>query len=227
MTILLIENNKKTADFIVAGLKREGHLVDLAHDGQEGWSLLKSSPYELLILDIMLPKMSGFDIIKFLKTEHYTLPILVLSSEDSIENRVLALNLGADDFVSKPFSFAELIARINALSRRSLSYPTTNQLYFDKLALDRIGRTVKCDGKPLDLQAKEFALLELFMRNSGRILSKHYILDHIWNINFDPQTNVVDVLVCRLRSKLEKSLGRRPIVTVRGMGYSLKSNDDL
>lgn len=222
MNILLIEDDNKISDFIKEGLKQEGHHVDAAYDGLAGYEMAKTRRYDLLILDMMLPKMDGLSILQVLKKVSIKTPVIILSAKHSVEDRVIGLDTGADDYLVKPFSFAELLARINALNRRKSEAPPEAQIQFEDLLLDRYNRKVLCSGKSLDLQSKEFALLELFMRNKERVLSKNFILDRVWNIDFDPQTNVVDVLVCRLRNKLEKINGKRYIVTIRGMGYVLK-----
>lgn len=223
MNILLIEDDSKISDFIQSGLSKEGHFVDVSSDGQTGLNLALTKQYDLLILDLMLPQVDGLTILQRLRKESVIMPILILSAKQSVESRVLGLDMGADDYLVKPFSFAELLARINALSRRKLDLIGEMQLQFGDLVLDRYSRKALYTGKPIDLKAKEIALLELFMNNKDRILSKNFILDRIWNIDFDPQTNVVDVLVCRLRNKLEGISGKRFIVTMRGMGYALRN----
>lgn len=222
MNILLVEDDSKISDFIKTGLSREGHFVDAAADGESGLELARLKKYDLLILDVMLPKLDGLSVLRVIKKESIPLPILMLSAKHSVEDRVLGLDTGADDYLVKPFSFAELLARVNALTRRK-SEPTleVQYFYFGDLVLDRYSRKALCGDKALELQSKEFSLLELFMKNKDRVLSKNFILDRIWNIDFDPQTNVVDVLVCRLRNKLERATGKRCIVTMRGMGYVL------
>ncbi len=222
MNILLIEDDNKISDFIKEGLEQEGHHVEAVYDGLSGYELAKDRPFDLLILDLMLPKMDGLSVLQALKKEAIKIPVLILSAKHSVEDRIIGLDTGADDYLVKPFSFAELLARINAIYRRKSEVPAEAQLQFQDLFLDRYNRKVVCSGKSLDLQTKEFALLELLMRNKERVLSKNFILDRIWNINFDPQTNVVDVLVCRLRNKIEKSSGRKYIHTIRGIGYALK-----
>lgn len=225
MNILLVEDDHKISEFIKTGLRREGHLVDSAVDGISGLDLARTKKYDLLILDVMLPRLDGIGVLRTLKKEALNLPVIILSAKHSVEDRVLGLDTGADDYLVKPFSFVELLARVNALTRRkSDSTVEAQHLYFGDLVLDRYSRKALYGDKALELQSKEFSLLELFMKNKDRVLSKNFILDRIWNIDFDPQTNVVDVLVCRLRNKLERATGKRNIVTMRGVGYVL-TND--
>lgn len=225
MNILLVEDDNKISDFIKTGLSREGHFVDSAADGESGLELARVKKYDLLILDVMLPKLDGLGVLRSIKKDSINLPVIILSAKHSVEDRVLGLDTGADDYLVKPFSFVELLARVNALTRRKTDSSVEAQhLHFGNLVLDRYSRKALCGDKILELQSKEFSLLELFMKNKERVLSKNFILDRIWNIDFDPQTNVVDVLVCRLRNKLERSTGKRYIVTMRGMGYVL-TND--
>ncbi|MBY0315198.1 MAG: response regulator transcription factor [Bdellovibrionales bacterium] len=226
MNIIVVEDDHKISDFVSNGLRQEGHQVDTAFDGIAGLELLRRKEYDLIILDLMLPQLDGLSVLKVLKSENITPPVLILSAKQSVDDKVKGLNMGADDYLVKPFSFAELMARINAVSRRS-SEPTreTQYLQMADLVLDRLTRKVTVAGKSVELQTKEFSLLELFLKNTERVLSKNMILDRVWNIDFDPQTNVVDVLVCRLRNKLERASGKRYITTVRGMGYVLNKED--
>jgi DNA-binding response OmpR family regulator len=170
----------------------------------------------------MMPKRDGISVLTSLRQDQTGLPILILSAKHTTEEKVFGLDAGADDYLAKPFSFSELLARTHALLRRHKQTPAQHILRFQDLTMDRITRQVMYKDNKIDLQVKEFALLELFMKNPGRALSKTYILDQIWNVNFDPQTNVVDVLVCRLRNKIEKSMNKKFIYTIRGVGYVLK-----
>lgn len=226
MNILLIEDDKKISDFIKDGLTQEGHSVHTAFDGRTGLSYAQQKQYDMLILDLMLPQLDGLTVLEMIKRETSSPPILILSAKQSVEDKVRGLEMGADDYLIKPFSFAELHARVNALSRRKTEVSNEKILQFENLSLDRYSRKVFADGKSVELQTKEFSLLELFLKNKERVLSKNFILDRIWNIDFDPQTNVVDVLVCRLRNKLERITGRRYITTIRGIGYALKHEEN-
>jgi two-component system, OmpR family, response regulator len=224
--VLLIEDDKKISDFIKDGLHREGFAVDTAFDGQAGLDLALNGAFDLLILDLMLPKLNGLKVLELLKKESFLTPILILSAKHTVEDRVTGLDAGADDYLVKPFSFAELLSRAHALLRRKMDSRQEETLKFDDLELDRYSRKVFCGSRSIDLQAKEFLLLELFIKNKDRVLSKNFILDRVWNIDFDPQTNVVDVLVCRLRNKLERTNEKKYIFTLRGVGYVLKRDKD-
>lgn len=223
MKILLIEDDKQISEFIKDGLGRGGFIVEAVFDGQAGLDYALNGDFDLLILDIMLPSIDGIEILKMLKKQAFLPPILMLSAKHTVEDKVSGLDAGADDYMAKPFSFAELHARVNALLRRKTEASGDKLLQYEDISLDRFSRRVVCGANSIELQAKEFSLLELFLKNRERVLSKNFILDRIWNIDFDPQTNVVDVLVCRLRNKLEKTSGRKYIFTMRGVGYVLKS----
>ena len=226
MNIIIVEDDHKISQFVTSGLKQEGHQVDTAFDGRSGLDLLRQKQYDLLILDLMLPQLDGLSVLKILKQENISVPVLILSAKQSVDDKVEGLNMGADDYLVKPFSFSELNARINALSRRKFEAVKESQyLNIGDLILDRYSRRVSGAGKTIELQSKEFSLLELFLKNKDRVLSKNIILDRIWNIDFDPQTNVVDVLVCRLRNKLERATSKRYITTIRGMGYVLNNEE--
>lgn len=225
MKILLVEDDRKISEFIKTGLIEEGFSVDAVHDGEAAIMCAQTYSFDLMILDLMIPKVDGLTVLTTLKRGGFAAPILILSAKQSVEDKVSGLDSGADDYLVKPFSFAELIARIHVLLRRKGDSAPMNSLEFNGLSIDRLSRKVFCDGKRVDLQMKEFALLELFLKNKERILSKTYILDQIWNIDFDPQTNVVDVLVCRLRNKIERVSERKYIQTIRGSGYVLKNEE--
>jgi two-component system, OmpR family, response regulator len=225
MKVLVIEDDPKISQFISGGLTQEGYSIDVSPDGEHGRTLLKSSLYDLVILDLMLPKIDGMSLLKSMRAEGDTTPVLVLSAKLTTEDKVLGLESGADDYLSKPFSFSELVARTNAILRRGARGTNSQTIQFRDLSMDRLARQVFLGKEKIDLQMKEFTLLELFLKNPGRVLSKAYILEQIWNVDFDPQTNVVDVLVCRLRNKIEKKFNQKFIYTIRSAGYVLKDEN--
>jgi DNA-binding response OmpR family regulator len=224
MHVVLIEDDEKIGSFVSRGLKQEGHVVSWARTGDEGLELARDAGADLAIVDLMLPGKDGLSIIRALREKKSALPVIILSARADVDDRVRGLGAGADDYLTKPFSFAELIARVSALMRRASprSEPTT-RLEFDELTLDLIARRAQRAGRSIELQAKEFALLEYFMRNPDRVLSKTMILQHVWDYHFDPQTNVVDVLVSRLRSKIDRDFPRKLIHTIRSVGYVLRA----
>lgn len=224
MRLLLVEDDPKIAKFLEDGLNQSGYAVDLARDGEIAEDFLRVNNYDLLICDVMLPKLDGLSIVQNFRQKDQATPVLFLSAKRSVDDRVLGLQTGGDDYLTKPFSLSELIARVQALLRRSSamanaggSKPTV--LTGGSITLDLITREVKRDGVKIELQLKEFALLEYFLRNQGRVLSKTQILEKIWNYQFDPQTNVVDVLVYRLRAKIDRDFERKHIQNIRGVGY--------
>lgn len=222
MRILVVEDDKKIASFVVKGLTQAGFAVDLAGDGEEGANLALAVPYDVAIIDIMLPKLDGFDVIARLRREKVLTPVIILSAKRSVDDRVKGLQLGGDDYLTKPFSFAELLARVQALIRRSQHAPEPTRLETGDLAMDLLTREVTRAGKKIDLQPREFALLEYLMRNAGRVVSKMMIIEHVWGYDFDPLTNVVDVLVSRLRNKVDRDFEKKMIQTHRGLGYALR-----
>lgn len=221
MRILVVEDDKKIAAFIVKGLTRAGFSVDHAPDGELGLRMASSEPYAAAIVDIMLPKRDGLSLIGALRKGKVPVPVIVLSAKRSVSERVKGLAAGSDDYLAKPFAFAELLARVQALTRRG-GPAEQARLTAGDLAMDLIGRQVSRAGTAIALQAREFKLLEYLMRNEGRPVSKVMILEHVWGYDFDPQTNVVDVLVCRLRDKIDKPFEGKMISTIRGVGYVLK-----
>jgi len=224
MHVVLIEDDEKIGSCVSRGLKQEGHVVSWARTGDEGLALAREAGADLAIVDLMLPGKDGLSIIRALREKKSALPVIILSARADVDDRVLGLGAGADDYMTKPFSFAELLARVSALMRRASprSEPTT-RLEFGELTLDLIARRAQRAGRSIDLQAKEFALLEYFMRNPDRVLSKTMILQHVWDYHFDPQTNVVDVLVSRLRSKIDRDFPQKLIHTIRSVGYVLRA----
>lgn len=222
MRILVVEDDKKIASFISKGLKEAGFAVDVANDGVDGLHLGLTEPYDAAVVDIMLPGLDGISLIERLRTKKITTPVIILSAKRSVDDRVKGLQSGGDDYMTKPFSFSELLARIHALIRRSTRESEPSSLRAGSLTIDLLARAVKRGDEDITLPSREFALLEYLIRNKGRIISKTSILEHVYDYSFDPQTNVVDVLVCRLRNKVDKDFDRKMIHTVRGMGYVLK-----
>lgn len=227
MRVLLVEDDKKISSYLEKGLKESGYAVDCAFDGEEGISFLHAYAYDLVILDVMLPKLDGLKAVEKLRGLGHRMPVLMLSAKRSVEDRVKGLQLGGDDYLTKPFSFTELLARVQALLRRATPQPSTvrpTQLQGGDILFDLLARKVTRAGQPIDLQAKELSLLEYFLKNPGRVLSKTQILENVWNHQFDPQTNVVDVLVFRLRAKIDKDFNKKVIQTIRGVGYVFQPN---
>lgn len=227
MRLLLVEDDKKIASFVVRGLKEEGYVVDHAADGAEGLDLAVAGVYDVAIVDLMLPELDGLSLIREMRRKEKKTPVIVLSARREVEERVRCLQAGSDDYLVKPFAFSELLARIQALVRRAASSAApasdSTKLVIGDLELDYVKRTVTRGGQKIELQPREFSLLEYLMRNAGRPVSKTLILEHVWDYHFDPQTNVVDVLVCRLRSKLDREFDTPLLHTLRGVGYVLKT----
>ncbi len=225
MRILIIEDDKRVAGFVAKGLRQEGYAVDHADNGEDGLHLALTEPYDAAIVDIMLPKLDGITLIERLRGQKITTPVLILSARGSVDDRVKGLHAGGDDYLIKPFAFAELLARIQALIRRANAIPEPMQLEVGDLKMDLAKRKVLRQGTEIELQAKEFALLEYLVRNAGRIVSKTMIMEHVWDYNFDPQTNVVEARVCRLRDKIDRPFEKKLIHTIRGAGYLLEEKD--
>jgi len=222
MRLLLVEDDLKIASFIMKGLKEAGFAVDHAADGEEGLHLALHEPYATAIIDIMLPRLDGLRLIEELRRQKINTPVLILSAKRTVDDRVRGLQTGGDDYLIKPFAFPELLARVQALIRRVDGSTEPTSLTFGDLCLDLLKWEVHRSDKRVDLQPREFALLEYLMRNAERVVSKTMILEHIWSYQFDPQTNVVDVLVSKLRSKVDKDFPEKIIHTIRGIGYVLK-----
>jgi len=223
MRILVVEDDKKIASFISKGLKEAGYVVDVAGDGLEGLRLGMQDHYGAAVVDIMLPALDGLSMIERLREKKIHTPVIILSAKRTVDDRVKGLQAGGDDYMTKPFSFSELLARIQALIRRSTSAGETSVLSLGDLMMNLLTRKVSRKGAAIELQSREYALLEYFLRNANHIVTKTSILEHIYDYSFDPQTNVVDVLVCRLRSKIDNDMDVKLIHTVRGMGYVLKT----
>ncbi len=224
MRVLLIEDDTKIASFVIKGLQAAGFAVDHAADGDSGLDLALVEPYEVLIVDLMLPKRDGLSVIRHLRREKITTPVIILSAKDSVDDRVRGLTTGSDDYLSKPFAFAELLARVQALIRRASGAVEATRLTVGNLSLDLVTREVTRDGRRIDLQPLEYSLLAYLMRNTGKVISKTMIMEHVWHYNFDPQTNVVEARVCRLRDKIDKGFASKLLNTVRGVGYVLRQD---
>ena len=226
MHVVLIEDDEKIGGFVSRGLKQEGHVVSWARTGDEGLTLASDAGADLAIVDLMLPGKDGLTIVRALRERKSQIPVIILSARADVDDRVQGLQEGADDYLTKPFSFAELIARVTALMRRAApKAEPALRLAFRDLTLDLITRRAQRAGRAIELQVKEFTLLEYLMRNPDRPLSKTMILQHVWDYHFDPQTNVVDVLVSRLRSKIDRDFPDKLIHTIRGVGYVLRAQE--
>jgi two-component system OmpR family response regulator len=223
MRILLVEDDLKIASFVLKGLKEAGFAVDHAVDGEDGLHLALHEPYDAAVVDIMLPKLDGLSLIEKMRIQGVNTPVIILSAKRSVDDRVKGLQAGGDDYLTKPFSFAELLARVQGLIRRATRASEPSQLNAGDLSMNLFTREVRRGDENIDLQPREFTLLEYFMRNEGRVVSKTMILEHVWDYSFDPQTNVVDVLVCRLRNKVDRDFDKKMIHTIRGVGYVLKA----
>lgn len=219
MRVLVVEDEEKVASFLRKGLREDGHAVDLAYDGQDGLDLAESNSYDIIILDLMLPGIDGFEIIRTLREHKNHTPILVLSAKEETPSKIEGLNCGCDDYLTKPFSFDELLARMAALLRR---YPNLSTLTVDDLVVDPVAHKVMRGGRRLDLTSKEYALLEYLMRNAGRIVSRAQIAEHVWEVDFDTYSNVIDVHLNHLRQKVDGKSSKKLINTIRGMGYLLE-----
>jgi two-component system copper resistance phosphate regulon response regulator CusR len=223
MKILIVEDEPKTGDYLKQGLSEAGFVADLARDGWEGLELAKAGQYDAAILDVMLPGLSGWQVLEGMRRAGLDTPVLFLSARDQVEDRVKGLELGADDYLVKPFAFAELLARVRGLTRRGRASLEPTLLQVADLELDLLRRRAARAGQRIDLTAKEFALLELFMRHLGEVLPRSLIASQVWDMNFDSDTNVIDVAVRRLRLKVDEAHDLKLIHTVRGMGYVLEA----
>lgn len=219
MKIAIIEDDKAILSFLEKGLKEAGYIVETAEDGEQGLSMITAGDFDAAVIDIMLPGKDGLTVIESLRGLGFQLPILVLSAKRSVDDRVAGLQRGGDDYLVKPFSFSELLARLQALLRRTSVKTETPSLEALGVSIDLVSREVHRDGNAVELNPKEYLLLEYLLRNKGMVLSKTMIMEHVWGYDFDPQTNVVDVLVSRLRSKVDSDPAKRLIHTIRGVGY--------
>lgn len=223
MKALIVEDDRTISEFVTKGLREAGFTVDQAPDGDTGLQLAAGGDYDVAVVDLMLPRRDGLSLIQELRARHVATPVLILSARHTIDDRVRGLELGGDDYLTKPFAFPELLARVHALIRRASGAPAATTLTVGDLTLDLMSRRATRAGRELEpLRPREFALLEYLMRNAGRVVSKTMILSHVWDYSFDPRTNVVDVLVFRLREKIDKGFEQKLIGTVRGIGYVLK-----
>ena len=223
MRALLVEDDETISEFVARGLREAGFAVDRAADGEAGLDAALHQSYDVAVVDVMLPKRDGLAVIDELRRRGITTPVLILSARRSVDDRVRGLQAGGDDYLTKPFAFAELLARVQALVRRATRTPEPTTLTFGDLVLDLLSRRVTRGGASIDLRPREFALLEYLMRNAGKVVSKTMILSHVWEYSFDPQTNIVDVLVSRLREKVDRPFEKKLLHTVRGVGYVLRA----
>ena len=224
MRILIVEDDNTIAHFSEKGLKEEGFAVDHVANGEDGLHMALTEPYDAAILDIMLPKLDGLTVLQRIRESGVATPVLILSAKRSVDDRVKGLQSGGDDYLTKPFAFTELVARIHALIRRSTGTANPTSLNAADLTIDLLTREVTRGAETIDLQPKEYALLEYLMHNKGRVVTKTMIIEHVWNYNFDPETNVVEARICRLRDKIDKDHDPKLIHTIRGAGYVLKEN---
>ena len=225
MRVLIVEDDSQIASFIIKGLRQAGFTTGYASNGEDALHLALSEAYDVAVVDIMLPRLDGLSLIEELRRQKINAPVIILSAKRSVDDRIKGLEAGGDDYMVKPFAFSELLARVQAVLRRTTDVSTAYQarLAVGDLSINLLSREVVRAGEKVYLQAREFALLEYLVRNAGRVVSKTMIMEHVWDYSFDPQTNVVDVLVCRLRNKLDKSFAQKMIHTVRGVGYVLKT----
>lgn len=223
MRILVVEDDKDAASWLVKGLKESNHVVDHATDGEAGLALADEGGYDVLVIDRMLPKLDGLEVIRKLRAKQNSVPILILSALSDVDERVKGLRSGGDDYLAKPYAFAELLARVEGLGARKLLDSKDAKLKVLDLELDLLSRTVSRDGKPIVLQPREFKLLEYLVRNAGHIVTRTMLLENVWDYHFDPQTNVIDVHVSRLRGKLDKGFATPLLQTVRGAGYMIRA----
>jgi DNA-binding response OmpR family regulator len=222
MRALIVEDDRAISEFVARGLREAGFAVDESADGGDGLEKALAEPYDVAIVDLMLPRRDGLSLIDELRRRGRTTPVLILSARRSVDDRVKGLQSGGDDYLTKPFAFAELLARVQALVRRATRAPDPTTLTLGDLTLDLLSRRVVRAGSPIELRPREFALLEYLLRHPGKVVSKTMILSHVWEYNFDPQTNIVDVLVSRLREKIDRPFERKLLRTVRGVGYILE-----
>lgn len=222
MRALLVEDDQRIAEFVANGLREAGFVVDHAAEGDVGLDLATTGTHDVAVIDLMLPHLDGLGLIQRMRQRGVQTPVLILSAKHTVDDRVTGLTAGGDDYLTKPFAFPELLARVHALIRRATHAPVTTYLAVGDLRLDLVTRTATREGRAIELRPREFTLLEYLMRNAGRVVSKTMILSHVWDYSFDPGTNVVDVLVFRLREKIDRGFDSKLIHTVRGVGYVLK-----
>lgn len=225
MRVLVVDDDEKILSFLVNGLKQEGFIVDVGHDGDEAWGLLVARQYDVAILDIMMPKMDGLAVIQKVRDEGVKTPILILSAKQKVDDRVAGLRAGGDDYLTKPFAFSELIARLQSLVRRATGSAEPTLYSVGDLTLDVLKHEARREGRRIELQPREFSLLLYLMRNANRVVTKTMIMEHVWGYNFDPQTNVVESRLSRLRDKIDEGYSRPYIHTVRGVGYVIRTEE--
>ncbi|GGH00079.1 MAG TPA: DNA-binding response regulator [Oceanicaulis sp.] len=223
MRVLIMEDDKQVAAFMCRGLREAGHVCDAAHDGEDGLEMARGGQYDVLVVDRMMPRRDGLSVIETLRAEGMATPILILSALGEVDDRVDGLKSGADDYLVKPYAFAELLARVEVLARRRDPGSVQTQLSVGDLEMDLLARTVKRGGEDVLLQPREFRLLEFLMRHAGQVVTRTMLLEKVWDYHFDPQTNVIDVHISRLRSKIDKPFGSTMLHTVRGAGYRLQA----
>lgn len=221
MKLLLIEDDSEAAGYLVRAMKEHGHTTDLAADGEAGLELAQTEPYDVLIVDRMLPKLDGLSVISNLREAEIHTPALVLSALGQVDDRVKGLRAGGDDYVAKPYAFSELLARVEALGRRNAPEKSETTYQVGNLVLNRLAHSIERDGQPIALQPREFRLLEYLMQNAGQVVTRTMLLEHVWDYHFDPQTNVIDVHISRLRGKIDKNFDPPLLHTVRGAGYMI------
>ncbi|WP_293853508.1 response regulator transcription factor [uncultured Alsobacter sp.] len=223
MKLLIVEDDKEAAAYLVKAFRETGHVADTAADGLDGYAMAREGAYDVLIIDRMLPKLDGLSLIHGLREQKVETPVLILSALGQVDDRVKGLRAGGDDYLAKPYAFSELLARVEVLARRRRAGPAEETLYrVGDLELDRLARRVTREGKPIDLQPREFRLLEYLMRHAGQVVTRTMLLENVWDYHFDPQTNVIDVHLSRLRGKIDKGFDRPLIHTVRGAGYMVR-----
>jgi len=226
MRVLIIEDDEEAATFIAKAMRESGHAPDVAHDGETGLSMARDEGYDVLVVDRMLPHLDGLTIIRTLRAEGRDVPVLILSALGEVDDRVKGLKSGGDDYLTKPFAFSELLARVEALGRRVQPEEQKTSYVVGDLVLDRLSHRVNRGGEPIQLQPREYRLLEYLMKHAGQVVTRTMLLEGVWDYHFDPQTNVIDVHISRLRSKIDKHYDTPLLHTVRGAGYVMRDGDD-
>jgi len=226
MRVLVIEDDRETAQFLQRSLKESGHAADVAGDGDTGLAMARDGKYDVLVVDRMLPRRDGLSIVQTLRSEGARTPVLILSALSGVDDRVTGLRAGGDDYLTKPYAYTELLARIEALARRPAPEELVTRYQVADLSLDRLSHKVTRDGEPILLQPREFRLLEYLMKHAGRVVTRTMLLENVWDYHFDPQTNVIDVHISRLRAKIDKGFGKPLLHTVRGAGYMIRDGAD-
>jgi len=223
MRVLVVEDDLETAQFLRKALKESGHAVVLAHDGEEGAALAREGSFDVMIIDRMLPKLDGLSLVRQIRSEGIRTPVLILSALGEVDDKVKGLRAGGDDYLTKPYAFSELLARIEALSRRGEPQEEPTRYVVGDLVLDRLSHRVTRAGEPIALQPREFRLLEYLMRHAGQVVTRTMLLEHVWDYHFDPQTNVIDVHISRLRAKIDRNFEESLLHTIRGAGYMIRA----